>query len=156
MTPAVRVLESAGVAFTLHRYEHSPDADSFGLEAAEKLGVPPERLFKTLVARLDGKQLVLALVPAAARLDLKKLAAAAGVKKADLADPAAAERATGYVLGGISPLGGKRRLPAFVDTSIEGLESVFVSAGQRGLQLELAPADLLRLTSATTAALVVC
>jgi Cys-tRNA(Pro)/Cys-tRNA(Cys) deacylase len=155
MTPAVRLLQASAVAFTLHEYEHSPDADSFGLEAAEKLGVPPERLFKTLVAKIDGKQLVLALVPAAARLDLKKLAAAASGKKADLADPQEAQRATGYVIGGISPLAGKRRLPAYADASIEGPASVFVSAGQRGLQLELTPADLLRLTAATIAAIAV-
>lgn len=153
MTPAVRAAEAARIAFSLHCYEHDPSADSFGLEAAEKLGVPPERMFKTLVAQIDGKQLVLALVPVAARLDLKKLAAVVGGKKAQLADPVAAERATGYVLGGISPLGGRKRLPTLLDESAAAASTVFVSAGQRGLQIELATEDLIRLTSATTAPL---
>src|SRR5262249_5555054 len=121
-----------------------------GLEAAEKLGVEPERLFKTLVARLDGKELVMAIVPCAARLDLKKLAAAAGAKKADLADPAAAARATGYGLGGISPLGGRKKLPTFLDETVILFDTIFCSAGQRGLQIELKPDDLIRLTEATT------
>jgi Cys-tRNA(Pro)/Cys-tRNA(Cys) deacylase len=155
MTPAVRIAESAGVQFELHRYEHDPGAESFGLEAAEKLGVAPERVFKTLVAKVDAKQLVLAVVPSAARLDLKKLAAALGGKKADMADPAAAERATGYVVGGISPLGGRKKLPTILDESILTFATVYFSAGQRGLQIELAPADLVRLTGATTAALAV-
>jgi Cys-tRNA(Pro)/Cys-tRNA(Cys) deacylase len=155
MTPAVRALEAAGVAFTLRPYEHDPAAESYGEEAAEKLGVPPEQVFKTLVVKLDGKALALALVPAAARLDLKKLAAVAGAKKADMATPAEAERATGYVLGGISPFGTKRRLPAFIDESVNGLATVHVSAGRRGLQVELAPADLLALTGASVAGLCV-
>jgi Cys-tRNA(Pro)/Cys-tRNA(Cys) deacylase len=154
MTPAVRAAQATKIAFTLHRYEHDPSADSFGLEAAEKLNVPPERVFKTLVAQI-GKQLVLAVVPVAARLDLKKLAAAAGGKKAQMADPAAAERATGYVLGGISPLGGRKRLPAFLDESMQGQETVLVSAGQRGLQIELSPEDLRNLTGARAAGLAV-
>jgi Cys-tRNA(Pro)/Cys-tRNA(Cys) deacylase len=153
MTPAIRAAEAAGVAFTVYEYEHDPDADSFGLEAAEKLGVPPERMFKTLVARLDGKELVVALVPVAERLDVKKLAAAAGAKKADLAEPAAAERATGYVVGGISPLGGRRKLRTIIDASILGQQRVFVSAGRRGLQIELEAQDLVRLTGAATAAI---
>jgi Cys-tRNA(Pro)/Cys-tRNA(Cys) deacylase len=155
MTPAVRAAEAAKIAFELHRYEHDPSADSFGLEAAEKLDVPPECLFKTLIAQVDGKQLVLAVVPAAARLDLKKLAAAAGGKKAQMADPAAAERATGYVLGGISPLGGRKKLPTFLDESARAHETVFVSAGQRGLQIELSPGDLIRLTAAALAGVTV-
>ncbi len=153
MTPAVRALEAAKVPFALHRYEHDAGADSFGLEAAAKLGLPPGRVFKTLVARLDGKELVLAVVPVATRLDPKKLAAAAGAKKADMADPTAAERATGYVVGGISPVGGRKRLRLFLDASATAFETVFVSAGQRGLQMELSPHDLARLTGATSAAL---
>src|SRR4051794_37179030 len=117
MTPAIRAAEAAQVEFTLHRYEHNPEADSFGLEAAEKLNVPPERVFKTLVAQVDGKQLVLCVLPVTARLDLKKLAAALGGKKADLAAPVSAERATGYVVGGISPLGGRKKLTTLVDAS---------------------------------------
>jgi Cys-tRNA(Pro)/Cys-tRNA(Cys) deacylase len=155
MTPAVRAIESARIAFTLHRYEHDPRADSFGIEASEKLGVAPERMFKTLIARIDGKQLVMTLVPVAARLDLKRLASAAGGKKADLAEPSAAERATGYVIGGISPLGGRKQLPTLIDASIIGQSTVYVSAGQRGLQLELSAEDLIRLTGAITAELTV-
>ena len=148
MTPAIRAAQAAQIPFTLHPYEHDPRADSFGLEAAAKLGVPPERVFKTLVAQVDGKQLVLAILPVTARLDLKKLAAAMGGKKAGLADPTAAERATGYVVGGISPFGGRKKLPALVDRTVADHETVLVSAGQRGLQMEVAPDDLVRLTEA--------
>src|SRR4051812_24255922 len=116
MTPAVRVLEAARAPFTLHRYEPDPAADSFALDAAGKLGVAPERVFKTLVVQVDGKRLVLAVLPATARLDLKKLAAAAGGAKADLAAPVLAERSTGYVVGGISPVGGRKKLTTLVDT----------------------------------------
>jgi Cys-tRNA(Pro)/Cys-tRNA(Cys) deacylase len=153
MTPAIIAAEKAGIVFSLHRYDHDANAEAFGLEAAEKLGVAPERMFKTLIAQLDGKQLVMVLVPVAARLDLKKLAVLLQGKKADLAPPAAAERATGYVIGGISPLGGKKQLPVFIDITVADHSTVFVSAGQRGLQMELSPEDLVRLTSATTAAL---
>ncbi|MGL4554874.1 MAG: Cys-tRNA(Pro) deacylase [Gemmataceae bacterium] len=151
MTPAVRLLEREGVPFTPHPYEHDPDAGSFGEEAAAKLGVPAERVFKTLVCDADG--LVLVLVPSSARLSVKALARARGVKKADLADPEKAERATGYVVGGISPLAGRKRLPALIDESVTGHRTVFVSAGVRGLQLELSPDDLVRLTGAELAAL---
>jgi Cys-tRNA(Pro)/Cys-tRNA(Cys) deacylase len=151
MTPAIRAAECAGIDFTLHPYEHSPDADSFGEEAAAKLGVDPLRIFKTLVAQIDRHTLVLCVIPVAFRLDLKKLAAAAGGKKADLADPADAERVTGYVVGGISPLGGRKKLPALIDEIALLHDTVFVSAGQRGLQMELTPHDLVRLTDAATA-----
>jgi Cys-tRNA(Pro)/Cys-tRNA(Cys) deacylase len=151
MTPAIRAAEKAEIRFVVHRYNHDPDAESFGLEAAERLGLPPERVFKTLVAQVDGQRLVMAVVPVAARLDLKKLAAVAGGKRAEMADPAAAERATGYVVGGISPLGGRKRLPTLLDSSALGYDAIYVSAGQRGLQMELAPQDLIRLTGATTA-----
>lgn len=130
-------------------------ADSFGEEAAAKLGLPPERIFKTLVARVDVKELILAVVPVSSRLDLKKLAAASGGKKADMADPTAAERATGYVVGGISPIGGRKRLRLLLDDSALAYETIFISAGQRGLQMELSPADLMRLTGGTTAAIAV-
>jgi Cys-tRNA(Pro)/Cys-tRNA(Cys) deacylase len=152
MTPAIRLLKREGVAFTEHPYDHDPAAESFGEEAAQKLGIDPGRVYKTLVCQAEGVGLLLVLVPAAARLDLKKLAKALGVKKADLADPGVAERTTGYVLGGISPLGGRKALPVLVDESITGHETVFVSAGRRGLQVELAPADLVRLTNASAAA----
>lgn len=146
MTPAVVAAERAGIAFTLHAYEHDPKAESFGLEAAEKTGVAPERVFKTLVVSHDG-ELAVAIVPVAAQLDLRALG-----KRAALAGRAAAERATGYVLGGISPLGQRKRLPTLVDESALDHETIFVSAGRRGLELELAPGDLIRLTGARVAA----
>jgi Cys-tRNA(Pro)/Cys-tRNA(Cys) deacylase len=146
MTPAIVAAERAGIAFTLHEYEHDPKAESYGLEAAEKTGVDPARVFKTLVVSQDGS-LSVAIVPVAAQLDLRVLG-----KRAALADRAAAERATGYVLGGISPLGQRKRLPTLVDESALHHETVFVSAGRRGLELELAPADLVRLTDARVAA----
>ncbi|MBY0528210.1 MAG: Cys-tRNA(Pro) deacylase [Gemmataceae bacterium] len=155
MTPAIRVAEAAKVAFQIHRYKHDPAADSFGLEAAEKLALSPERVFKTLVAQVDGKSLVVPIIPVAARLDLKRLASVMAGKKADMADPAAAERATGYVLGGISPLGGRKRLPTLLHESTLAFATIFVSAGQRGLEIELSPQDLARLTHATIADIIV-
>ncbi len=142
----------AGVPFTLHQYAHDPAVASYGDEAAAALGLDPRRVLKTLVAVVDG-ELTVAVVPVAAQLDLKGLAAAAGGKRAALAPVADAERATGYVAGGISPLGGRRRLPTMVDASALDHPTVFVSAGRRGLEIELAPADLIRLTGALTAPL---
>jgi Cys-tRNA(Pro)/Cys-tRNA(Cys) deacylase len=133
------------VPFTLHPYDHDPRSTAFGDEAAAALGVDPGRIFKTLIATVEGK-LACAVVPVAARLDLKAFAAALGGKRAELADPAAAARATGYVVGGISPLGQRSRLSVVVDVSAESFETVFVSAGRRGLQVELAPTDLVRVT----------
>jgi Cys-tRNA(Pro)/Cys-tRNA(Cys) deacylase len=144
-TPATALLTARGIAHTLHPYSHDRRAESYGAEAAAALGVSPERLFKTLVARLDGR-LVCAVVPAAGTLSLKALAAALGGKRADMAEPAAAARATGYVVGGISPIGQKTALPVVVDESAAQFETVFVSAGRRGLQVELAPSDLVRVT----------
>lgn len=149
-TPATALLVSGRVAHELHPYEHDPRASSYGAEAAAALGVEPARLFKTLVASVDGK-LAVGVVPVTGSLDLKALAAALGGKRAAMADPAAAERATGYVTGGISPLGHRSRLPVVLDTSAADWPTVFVSAGRRGLQVELAPADLARLASATVA-----
>ena len=146
MTPAVVAAQRAGIPFTLHEYEHDPAASSYGLEAAEKTGVDPGRVFKTLVVTQDGK-LSVAIVPVVTQLDLRALG-----KRAALADRAAAERATGYVLGGISPLGQRQRLPTVVDESALGHETIFVSAGRRGLELELAPSDLVTLTDARVAA----
>ena len=146
MTPAVVGAQQAGIPFTLHEYAHDPAASSYGLEAAEKTGVDPARVFKTLVVAQDGK-LSVAIVPVAAQLDQRALG-----KRAALADRAAAERATGYVLGGISPLGQRKRLPTVVDESALGHETIFVSAGRRGLELELAPGDLVTLTDARVAA----
>jgi Cys-tRNA(Pro)/Cys-tRNA(Cys) deacylase len=149
-TPATALLSKAGVAFTLHPYPHDPRAEAFGDEAAAALGVAPERIFKTLIAGAD-RTLACGVVPVSGRLDLKAFAAVLGAKKAELADPAAASRATGYVVGGISPLAQKTRLRVVVDASVETFETVYVSAGRRGLQVELAPADLVRLTSAVLA-----
>ena len=151
-TPAVAELQRQRVAHTLHPYEVAVDTPDYGRAVAEALGVPPERTFKTLVTEVDGA-LTVAVVPVTGELDLKALAAAAGGKRATLADRAAAERATGYVRGGISPLGQRKRLPTIIDSSVAAFDTVFVSAGRRGLQVELAPADLLRLTGAATAAI---
>ncbi|SRR5579871_3577778 len=146
-TPAIAAADRAGVRYTLHEYELDPRADAFGLEAAEKLGFDPARVLKTLVVSLDG-QLAFALVPAHAQLDLRALG-----KRARLADKARAERATGSVAGGISPIAPRRPLPTYVDASALDHETVVVNGGRRGLQLELAPADLVRLTGARVAPL---
>ncbi|MCZ7413750.1 Cys-tRNA(Pro) deacylase [Streptomyces sp. WMMC897] len=151
-TPATVALTAAGVAFTVHAYEHDPAAASFGREAAAALGVEAARVFKTLVAEVDGA-LTVAVVPVSGSLDLKALAAAVGGKRATMADPAAAERSSGYVRGGISPLGQRRALPTVVDASARQHATVCVSAGRRGLEIELAPADLIALTGARTAAI---
>ena len=140
----------AGVHYVLHAYEHQPGVDSFGMEAAHALGLDPRRVLKTLIARLDERVLAVAMVPVDQQLNLKALAALLGAKRAELADPTAAQRSTGYVLGGISPLGQKNRLPSALDESALEHETVFVSAGRRGLEIELAPADLARLTEAAT------
>jgi Cys-tRNA(Pro)/Cys-tRNA(Cys) deacylase len=134
----------------VHAYPHDEATTSYGSEAAEAMGVPAERVFKTLLADVDGV-LTVAVVPVAGQLDLKALAAAAGGKRAAMADPAVAERSTGYVLGGISPLGQRRPLPTVVDTSALDHPTVYVSAGRRGLEVELAPAELIRLTRARSA-----
>lgn len=150
MTPAVEAARKAGIAFDLLEYEHDPSQTSFGLEAVEVLGLPGEQVFKTLVAEVDGK-LAVGVVPVTAQLDLKALASAVGGRKAAMAAAGAAQRATGYVLGGISPLGQKRRLPTVVDESAQAFERVYVSAGRRGLEIALAPADLVALAGATFA-----
>ena len=152
-TTATLALDRAKVPFTLHEYEHDPRSGSYGLEASDALGVPPERVFKTLVAIVDGDALAVGVVPVHRQLDLKALAAAVGGKKAAMAEVAAAERATGYVAGGISPVGQKRRLPVVVDASALGLGTMFCSAGRRGLEIEIAPADLVRVAGATIAAI---
>jgi Cys-tRNA(Pro)/Cys-tRNA(Cys) deacylase len=145
-TPAVVAAERAGIAFTVHEYEHDPRAASFGLEAVAQLGLDPERVFKTLVVDVDGV-LTVAVVPVESQLDLRSLG-----KRARMADPRAAERATGYVTGGISPLGQRRALPTILDVSALAFDTIHVSGGRRGLELELAPADLLALTGGRTAA----
>lgn len=149
-TPATALLDKQRVAHTLHSYEHDPRHESYGLEAAEALGLVPGRVFKTLVAEVDGK-LAVGVVPVTSQLDLKGLAAALKGKKAKMAVVADAERATGYVAGGISPLGQKKRLPVVVDESALQFETVFCSAGRRGLEVEITPAELVRLTNAVVA-----
>ena len=149
-TPATVLLTAQKIAHSLHPYDVSPDAPNYGALVAEALGVAPAELFKTLVAEVDGA-LTVAVVPVTGDLDLKALAHAAGGKRAALADRAAAERSSGYVRGGISPLGQRKRLPTVVDDSATGLDRMYVSAGRRGLQVALAPADLIRLTGAATA-----
>lgn len=149
-TPALAALSDAGIPFTAHPYRHDDGVSSYGLEAAEALGVEPSRVFKTLMASVDGS-LAVAVVPVSGSLDLKALAAALGRRRAVMADPAAAQRRTGYVLGGISPVG--QRLPSPVVIDVTALEhpTIFVSGGQRGLDVELSPADLITVTGALTA-----
>ena len=152
MTPAVEAVRRAGIEHEILEYEHDPGAESYGLEAAEALGLPGDQVFKTLVAQVDGVVLAVGIVPVTTQLDLKALAAELGGRRAVMAEPAAAQRATGYVLGGISPLGQKRRLATVLDASAEGLDRIYVSAGRRGTEIGLAPADLVRLTGARIAA----
>jgi Cys-tRNA(Pro)/Cys-tRNA(Cys) deacylase len=149
-TPATVALTRAGVAFTTHAYDHDPAAASYGLEAAAALGLAPAQVLKTLVAEVDGR-LVVGIVPVDRSLDLKALAAAVGGKRASMADPDAAQRATVYLVGGISPLGQKRRLPTVLDASALEHDTVYVSGGRRGLDLGLAPADLLAQTGGSAA-----
>jgi Cys-tRNA(Pro)/Cys-tRNA(Cys) deacylase len=149
-TPATTALRKLGVAFDVHPYQHDPGASSYGLEAAQVLGVPPEQVFKTLL--VEGENgLAVGVVPVDRSLDLKAVAAALGLKKVTMARPEDAERATGYVVGGISPVGQKRRLPTVVDASALGFERVFVSGGRRGLDISLSPDDLLAATGARSA-----
>ena len=143
-------LTAAGVIFSQHAYEHDPGARSFGLEAAEVLGLPPEQVFKTLLVD-TGAGLAVAIVPVAGQLDLKAMAAAVGAKRVTMADPAAAQRSSGYVVGGISPIGQKRALPTVVDKSAELFDVVYVSGGRRGLDVGLSPTDLVRVTHAVVA-----
>ncbi len=149
MTPATTQLEALGIAHRTLSYEHDPAAESYGDEAAAVLDIDSEAVFKTLVAKVDG-QLTVACVPVSGRLDLKALARAAGAKKAVMADPMLAERTTGYVVGGISPLGQRKRLPTFIDEICEALDLMYVSGGRRGLEIELAPKDLIAALDATT------
>ncbi len=149
-TPATAALAAAGVPFVLHPYAHDPAAASYGLEAAEVLGVEPARVFKTLMVEVEGK-LAVAIVPVSGNLDLKSVAAALGAKKAAMADPKAAERRTGYVLGGISPLGQRQPSPTVLDESALAFGAILVSGGRRGLDIELAPTDLIQLTKAAVA-----
>lgn len=151
-TPATVALDRAGVTYTRHPYEHDPSAQSYGLEAAEALGVPPAHVFKTLLVD-TGKGLAVGVVPVDGQLDLKAVASALGTKAVTMADPAAAERSTGYVVGGISPVGQKRALPTVLDDTAYALEVVYVSGGRRGFDIGLSPADLATVTRALRASI---
>ncbi|MEY1662708.1 Cys-tRNA(Pro) deacylase [Isoalcanivorax beigongshangi] len=148
MTPAIDALRKAKIAYQMHSYSHEPGADSYGQEAADKLGLDRAEVFKTLVVETERGQLAVAVVPVSGQLDLKRMAQALEVKKVAMAPPPKVERSTGYVLGGVSPLGQKKRLPTVIDSSAEALEQLYVSGGKRGLDLSLAPADLAALTGA--------
>ncbi len=148
MTPAINAAKKARIPYSVHEYSHDPGAASYGGEAAAKLGIQPERVFKTLVVAGDGKDLIVAVVPVAGQLDLKLLAKALGIKKTAMADAKVVERTTGYVLGGVSPLGQKKRLKTVIDASADTFPTIFVSAGRRGLEIELTPQDLATLTGA--------
>jgi len=147
MTPAINLLKRENILHHVRSYAHDAAAASYGSEAVEKLGLDPAQVFKTLLASTETRELLVAIVPVAGQLDLKALADAAGCRRCAMAPTDAAQRATGYLVGGISPLGQKKRLRSFLDASAQALATVHVSAGRRGLEVELAPADLLRLTA---------
>ncbi|MDO6593505.1 Cys-tRNA(Pro) deacylase [Neptuniibacter sp. 1_MG-2023] len=155
MTPAIKVAIKAKVNHRVHEYKHDPKAESYGTEAAEAIGIEPGRVFKTLLVELNGdnKKLAVGVVPVSGQLDLKAIASALKVKKVAMAQPQDAERATGYVVGGISPLGQKKRLPLVLDSSADQYETIYMSAGKRGLEIEMSAADLLRLTQGISAAI---
>ncbi|MBB5210021.1 Cys-tRNA(Pro) deacylase [Microbulbifer hydrolyticus] len=146
MTPAINTARKANIRHSIHEYAHDPAAESYGLEAATKLQVDPAQVFKTLVVNLDGKALAVGIIPVNSQLSMKRIAGAAGAKKAEMADKQDVQRSTGYVLGGVSPLGQKRLLPTFLDDSARSYETIFVSAGRRGLEIELSSQDLLTVT----------
>lgn len=154
MTPAITLAKQRKIAHQVHAYAHDPASESYGLEAAEKLGVAPERVFKTLVVSLDTGKLAVGVVPVSSMLNLKQMARAAGARKAVMADKTLVERSSGYVLGGVSPLAQKKALPTFVDESALQFPTIHVSAGRRGLEIELAPQDLCMLTRGQFAALI--
>jgi len=153
MTPATNLAKKLKISHTVHEYEHDPSSESYGLEAAEKLQVAPERVFKTLVVAADSGELVVGIVPVAEMLSMKLIAKAIGAKKATMADKKAVERSSGYVLGGVSPLGQKKRLRTVIDSSAKNFPTVYVSAGRRGLEIELAPEDLRKAINASFAEL---
>lgn len=152
-TPAIAALTRLGLAFEVHSYDHDPAAASYGLEAAEALSVAPAEVFKTLLVSGDDGSLAVGVVPVDRQLDLKAMAVALGLKRVTMAEPAVAERITGYVVGGISPIGQKRALPTVVDSSASGLARMYVSGGRRGVEVSLAPADLVAAARATLAAI---
>lgn len=149
MTPAINQAKKKKVPHTIHQYKHNPDNTAYGSEAAELLNIPPQRVFKTLVVELDTGQLAVAVIPVSAMLNLKQMAKAAGAKKSAMADTKLVQKRTGYLLGGVSPLGQKKAHPTFLDNSAKNFSTIFVSGGRRGLEIELAPEDLASLTGAT-------
>ena len=153
MTPAIDLAKKQGIHYQVHQYQHDATAASYGLEAVEKLNLNPEQVFKTLVVQLDNKQLAVAVLPVSNQLSMKIIAKALGAKKAEMANAQDVMRSTGYVLGGVSPLGQKKRLPTVIDSSAQQFNSIFISAGKRGLEIELAPTDLAELLGASFAAL---
>lgn len=153
MTPAITVAQDAGIFHKVHEYTYDIESDAFGEDAAKKMGVSPARVFKTLVVELDSGDFAVTVIPAPETLNMKRMARAAAAKKAAMANKADVERVTGYVLGGVSPLGQKKTLKTIIDTSAENFSTLFVSAGRRGLEIELAPTDLQSLTGGTFAAI---
>ncbi len=153
MTPAIQALEKAGIVFEILSYEHDPRSPAYGLEAAEILQLDHHSVFKTLLAELEPQGLAVAIIPVSQRLNLKAVAKALGMKRAHMADPKKAERTTGYVVGGISPIGQKKQLPTLIDESALELESIHVSAGRRGLEVHIQVTDLITICKASTAAL---
>jgi len=147
MTPAINLAKKAKITHKIHEYEHDAASKSYGLEASEKLGVPEGQVFKTLVVNLDSKELAVGVVPVCSMLSMKSIAKAVGAKKATMAAQLDVERATGYVLGGVSPLGQKKRLKTIIDTSAKNYDTIYISAGRRGLEIELSPNDLAKLVS---------
>ena len=147
MTPGINVAKKAKISHTVHEYIHDSAAASYGLEAAEKLGVPEARVFKTLVVTLDNKELAVGVIPVSSMLSMKLMAKAAGAKKATMAVKSDVERSTGYILGGVSPLGQKKRLRTILDSSAKDQPAIYVSAGRRGLEIELDPDDLVKLVN---------
>jgi len=153
MTPALKRCQSAKISFQVHEYVHDASTESYGMEAAEKLSVAVDRVFKTLVVKLNTGELVVCVIPVSSMLDLKLLANVANAKKAEMAEQSVVQRSTGYVIGGVSPIGQKRKLRTFLDTSAEPFSTIFISGGRRGLEIELAPMDLINITRGNTAAL---
>jgi len=153
MTPAINIAKKSAIVYKIHSYTHDPLCESYGTEASEKLGVPAQTVFKTLVVLIDSKVMMVAVIPVSSILSMKQIAKAAGGKKAEMANGADVERTSGYMLGGVSPLGQKKRLKTFIDTSAKNFTSIYVSAGRRGLEIELSPNDLRTLSNGAFTAL---